>query len=241
MKSVVVTGASRGIGRAIALRFAKERVHLAIACRHNSHLLHEVKKQAEELGSDCICYTGDLSSSENADSFFNKIENAYGRVDILINNAGISHVGLLNDMSDQEWHKVMSNNADSVFYCCRASLRHMLREHSGRIINISSVWGNNGASCEVAYSASKGAVNAFTKALAKEVAPNGIAVNALACGLIDTDMNNNLSDEEKQDIIQDIPIGRMGCAEEIADSVYAISLLSPYITGQIITADGGWL
>lgn len=241
MKTVVVTGASRGIGKAISLRFARERVHMAIACRNNRDMLNDVKKQINMLGSDCICYTGDLSLSDNVNEFFNIINEAYGNVDILINNAGVSYIGLINDMSDKDWHNVMASNMDSMFYCCRSALRYMLKKHSGRIINISSVWGSFGASCEAAYSASKGAVNAFTKALAKEAAPNGIAVNALACGLIDTDMNSCLTDEEKQDIIQSIPAGRMGNTEEIADSVYAISLLSPYITGQIITADGGWL
>lgn len=240
MKTVIVTGASRGIGKSIALRFAKEKVHMAITCRHNTDMLNEVKDKILKLGSDCICYTGDLSLSDNVNDLFNIIEKTYGNVDILINNAGISYIGLINTMSDKDWHNVMGSNTDSMFYCCRAAIPYMLKKHSGRIINISSVWGNYGASCEAAYSASKGAVNTFTKALAKELAPSGISVNALACGFIDTDMNNCFTDEEKQDIIQDIPAGRMGTAEEIADTVYAISCFSPYITGQIITADGGW-
>ncbi len=241
MKSIIVTGASRGIGKAIALRYAKEKCHLVITCKKNTEMLKEVQNQILSLGSDCITYTGDLSLSSNVNELFNFTAAAYGNVDILINNAGYSHIGLMHNMSDDDWSKIMGNNLDSVFYTCRAALPGMISNKSGCIINISSVWGIHGASCEVAYSASKGAVNAFTKALAKEVAPSGIRVNAIACGYIDTDMNSHLSTEDAESLYEEIPIGRAGTPEEIADAVYNLSLQSPYLTGQIITMDGGWI
>lgn len=241
MKTVIITGASRGIGKAAALRFAKEKVHMAITCRNNSRLLESVRLKVNLLGSDCISYTGDLSISGNVKELFALVKKTYGDADILINNAGISHMGLLHDMSDTEWHNVIGSNLDSVFYCCREAIPSMIRKQSGCIINISSIWGECGASCEVAYSASKGAINAFTKALAKELAPSKIPVNAISCGVIDTDMNSSFTDEEKKELINAIPAGRFGTPDEIADIIYSLSIQSPYLTGQIITACGGLL
>lgn len=241
MKTVVITGTSRGIGRAAALRFAKEGVHLAIACRSNAGMLEDVKGIVKSYGSDCLTYVNDLSQSENVKEFFKLTCEAFGGTDILINNAGISHIGLLQDMSDAEWRSVFSSNIDSVFYCCREAIPHMIRKKSGCIINISSIWGEYGASCETAYSASKGALNAFTKALAKELAPCNIPVNAISCGIIDTDMNSVFTAEEKKAMTDDIPAGRFGTAEEIADLIYSLSLQTPYLTGQIITACGGFI
>lgn len=239
MKTVIITGASRGIGKATALRFAKENVHMAITCRKNSDMIEAVKHEVMSLGSDCITYTGDLSLSGNVKELFTAVREAFGDTDILINNAGISHIGLLHDMSDEEWRNVFGSNMDSVFYCSREAIPSMISKKSGCIINVSSIWGEYGASCEVAYSASKGALNSFTKALAKELAPSGISVNAVSCGIIDTDMNSVFTPEEKKEMTNDIPAGRLGTPEEIADMIYSLSLQSPYLTGQIITACGG--
>lgn len=236
----VVTGASRGIGKAIAERLASEGYNLAITCKSNTDMLEQVKSSVTSLGADCILYTGDLSYSANVKEFFRIINSRYDSIDILINNAGISHIGLLSDMSDEEWDNIMTNNLNSVFYCCREVIPGMVNHKSGTIINISSVWGVYGASCEVAYSASKGAVNSFTRALAKELAPSNIQVNAVACGLIDTQMNSHLSSEELDDLYEDIPAGRAGTTEEVSDLVYRIAESSSYLTGQIITIDGGW-
>jgi 3-oxoacyl-[acyl-carrier protein] reductase len=161
-------------------------------------------------------------------------------LDVLINNAGISYVGLLTDMSPTEWHKVMHTNLDACFYTSKLAVPLMLQNHSGRIINISSVWGNVGASMEVAYSASKGGANTFTKALAKELAPSNIQVNAIACGLIDTDMNKCFSPEDLEAVTAEIPADRMGSPEEIAKLTYQLATAPTYLTGQIITIDGGW-
>jgi 3-oxoacyl-[acyl-carrier protein] reductase len=161
-------------------------------------------------------------------------------LDVLVNNAGISHIGLLSDMTAEQWHRVMGVNLDSCFYTARAAIPLMLQEHAGHIINISSVWGNAGASMEVAYSASKGGMNAFTKALAKELAPSGIQVNAVACGVIDTAMNACFSEEDMNALKNEIPADRLGQPEEVAQLVYQLTQGPSYLTGQIITLDGGW-
>ena len=174
-------------------------------------------------------------------SFITQIFKEIDTLDVLINNAGISYIGLLQEMSVDDWHHVMQTNLDSVFYTSKLAIPIMLRKKSGKIINISSIWGNSGASMEVAYSASKGAVNSFTKALAKELAPSNIQVNAIACGVIDTDMNRCFSDEERQSIIDDIPSDRFGQPEEVGALVCQMLSSPSYFTGQIITIDGGYL
>ena len=161
--------------------------------------------------------------------------------DVVINNAGISYVGLLTDMSIQEWNDVISTNLNALFYTCKFAVPKMVHNQKGRIINISSVWGNVGASMEVAYSASKGGVNSFTKALAKELAPSNIQVNAIACGVIDTDMNACFSKEDMQYLIDEIPADRLGQPTEIGKLAVLLSEAPEYLTGQVITVDGGWL
>ena len=161
-------------------------------------------------------------------------------LDILVNNAGVAHIGLLQDMTDEEWRKVIDTNLSSVFYCCRQAIPGMLHRKKGKIINISSMWGNVGASCEVAYSASKGGINSFTKALAKELAPSNIQGNAIACGVIDTRMNACYSLEEREALSQDIPAGRFGQPEEAAALIYDLACGHDYLTGQVITLDGGY-
>jgi len=240
-KTICITGASRGIGRAIAHRFAKEGYHIIINCKHSKDALYELKSQLESLYPvTCLASVGDVGDEAYITQLFSQIENTYGTLDLLINNAGISMTGLLSDMSFQEWNHLINTNLSSVFLCSKAALGLMLPLKAGRILNISSVWGSTGASCEVAYSAAKGGVNAFTKALSKELAPSGISVNAIACGLIDTEMNTHLSKEEYAALAEEIPFGRPGTAEEVADLAYTLSSSSPYLTGQIVTLDGGW-
>lgn len=172
---------------------------------------------------------------------FDDAVSRFGSIDVLINNAGISHIGLLQDMSIDEWNNIISINLTSVFSCCKLAIPYMLRAGHGSIINISSVWGVAGASCEVAYSATKGGINAFTKALAKELAPSGINVNAIACGVMDTEMNSCFTDEEIKNIIEEIPAGRMGCPDEAAALALSLSEGSSYLTGQVIVLDGGYI
>ena len=238
MKKAVVSGASRGLGKAIAKMLAKEGYGLYLICQNNIDSLSEYGKNlANTYGVPVQCFKGDVSDSTFVNSLFSKIED----LDVLINNAGISYVGLLQDMTDDEWHNITAVNLDSVFYFSRQAIKLMLKKHSGNIINISSVWGNVGASCEVAYSATKGGVNAFTKALAKELAPSGISVNAISCGMMDTDMNGHLSPEDKEEIVAQIPAGRQGTGDDVAMMVKSIINAPSYMTGQIISLDGGWI
>ena len=172
---------------------------------------------------------------------FADIHQTCGHLDVLVNNAGISYIGLLMDMSDEDWRQVIDTNLSSVFYCCRAAIPPMISRKSGRIINISSMWGTSGASCEAAYSASKSGVNGLTRALAKELAPSNIQVNAIACGVIDTEMNRQLSAEERKELEDAIPAGRYGTPDEIARIVWDTANAPEYMTGQIIGVDGGYL
>lgn len=236
-KTAFVSGASRGIGKAIAESLAKEGYDLHLTCLHSINLLRELKKQLEEeYGIRCRAESCDMSSYEAVAHFFEPIK----QLDILINNAGISSVRLITETTPEEWHRVLDTNLSAVFYTCRLAIPLMLQAGRGRIINISSVWGNTGASMETAYSASKGGVNSLTKALAKELAPSHISVNAIACGFIDTQMNQNLTQEERMLIKEEIPADRFGREEEVARLVKAVLDTPHYMTGQIITMDGGW-
>lgn len=188
----------------------------------------------------CLPFIGDISDESFASDTFKTIEQEFGMADVLINNAGISYIGLLSDMSLEEWNRVIQVNLTSLFCCCKHAIPPMVRKKSGAILNISSVWGNIGASCEVAYSASKGGVNAFTKALAKELAPSNITVNAIACGVIDTRMNQCFSEEERRQLQEEIPAGRFGSPAEIAKLAFSMVNAPSYMTGQIVAMDGGW-
>ncbi len=237
-RTILITGASRGIGRAIAYTAAPHFDRVIITCRNSSDKLMELQQELEkDYAVECITYVGDMGDYSFVKSVFDGLD----RIDAVINNAGISHVGLLSDMTVDEWERVMSTNLNSVFYTSKLALPLMLQRKEGRIINISSIWGNAGASMEVAYSASKGGVNSFTKALAKELAPSNIQVNALACGVIDTDMNRCFSEEERKMIINEIPADRMGSAKEAAQAVMMLLTAPTYLTGQIVTMDGGYL
>jgi len=241
-KSVFITGASRGIGKSVATVFAKNGYNIGINSRNSPQELHDL---ADELtsayGITCIPFSGDAGDISFMEDTFREIEKRFHGIDVLINNAGISYMGLLSDMSILEWDQVIRTNLTSVFCCCKCAIPMMVRKKSGKIINISSVWGQAGASCEVAYSATKGGMNAFTKALAKELAPSNIQVNAISCGVIDTQMNQNISQEDKATLMEEIPTGRFGTADEAADFVYTITNSNSYLTGQIIGFDGGWI
>ncbi len=237
-KTAMITGASRGIGAACAELFAKEGYDLILTCKSSEAIL---RKKADELEQTyniaCSVHIGDIGDWHFVDRMFDVIND----LDILINNAGISHVGLLTDMTPEEWLHIMNVNLNSCFYTARHAAKRMLRAHAGRIINISSVWGNVGASMEVAYSTTKAGLNGFTKALAKELAPSNIQVNALACGIIDTEMNHCFSAEELEALKTEIPADRLGTPEEVAQAVWQLATAPAYLTGQIITLDGGWI
>ena len=232
-----ITGASRGIGRAIAERFAASGYDLILTCSKTIEELNTFSAElSEKYGISSLAIQADMGNADDVARLFSEI----GKLDVLVNNAGISYVGLLSDMSVADWQRVMAVNLDSCFYTSKHAIPLMLQKHSGRIINISSVWGNVGASMEVAYSASKGGINAFTKALAKELAPSNIQVNAIACGVIDTSMNACFSQEDMNALTEEIPADRIGKPEEVAQLALQLAQAPTYLTGQIITLDGGW-
>lgn len=241
-KTVFITGASRGIGKAIALAFAHAGYHTFINCRHSISDLQKVQKEILSIsGATCDILIGDVGNADDVRKMFKKIDSLCDSLDVLVNNAGIAHIGLLSEMTDKEWERLIQTNLSSVFYCSRAAVPKMVSKKRGKIINISSMWGTSGASCEVAYSAAKAGVNGLTKALAKELAPSNIQVNALACGVIETDMNKQLSPEERLTLEIEIPAGRFGTPQEVADAVLQLVHAPAYLTGQIIGIDGGFL
>lgn len=236
-KKALVTGASRGIGKAIASMLASLGYDLYMTCHKNEELLNSLAEELQkQYAIKCDCYAFPICEEGRMAEMFRDISH----LDVLVNNVGISYIGLLTDMSYQEWHEVIDTNLSACFLTCKYAVPEMVRRHQGKIVNISSVWGNVGASTEVAYSASKGGMNAFTRALAKELGPSNIQVNAVACGVIDTDMNRCFGEEEMKALIQEIPADRIGRPEEVAELVKFLCTGNEYLTGQIITLDGGW-
>lgn len=240
-KNVLITGASRGIGRACAFIFSKAGFHVFLNCRKSLDELETVRRELEAIGASCTIVPGDVGNPDNVDQIFDTISYTCAGLDVLINNAGVSHIGLLQDMTNPQWEELMRTNLFSVFYCCRTAIPYMVRQKQGKIINISSMWGTSGASCEAAYSAAKAGMNGLTKALAKELAPSNIQVNAIACGVIDTCMNAQFSDAERMALKEEIPTGRFGTPTEVAEFALSLACGHPYLTGQIIGLDGGFL
>ena len=237
-KVAVVTGANTGLGQGMSVALAQAGAKVVGVARRSCE---DTKKLIEADGGEFAEVIADLSDMSAIEVIVNGALAAFGKVDILVNNAGISIIGLFQDMTRDEWDRIMNVNVGSVYNCCHFAIPDMINAKSGRIINISSVWGNAGASCEAAYSATKGAVNSLTKALAKELAPSGICVNAIACGAIDTDMNSFLSDEDKLSLFEEIPAGRMGRPDEAGKLAVMLADAPSYLTGQIITLDGAWI
>lgn len=241
MKTIIITGSSRGIGYATAKLFGSHGWQVVINACHDINALKNAEKNLKESGISVLAIPGDIGVPDFWQDLSTKTRKKFGSIDCVINNAAISYVGLLTDMEYQEWQTVINTNLNSLFYCSKAILPHMISKKSGRIINITSVWGEVGASCEIAYSAAKGGVIAFTKALAKELAPSHIAVNALSLGMFDTEMNAYFSKEEKDAIVEEIPADRMGTPKEAAEMLYMIANAPEYMTGQVIRMDGAWI
>lgn len=240
-KYALVTGASRGIGTGIAESLAKDGYGLCLICRNNEDQLNAFAGHLHKTyGVEVMTLRGNVGNEFFVQEVRKNVEEVFGSLDVLVNNAGIWRGGLLTDMTLSTWNELIETNLTGTFLITRAFVPMMVSKKSGQIINISSVWGIKGASCEAAYSATKGGVNAFTTALAKELGPSGIRVNAIAPGVIDTDMNAGYSEEEMDKIIEDIPLGAMGNPEDIGKALMGI-INTPYITGQIITVDGGYL
>lgn len=238
-KNVLVTGSSRGIGRACAFAFAENGYHVFINCQSSLDQLKETESMILTAGGTCTMLPGNAGDPDEVRAMFEKISALCGGLDVLVNNAGCAWFGLLSDMTDEDWRTVIDTDLSSAFYCCREAIPYMVSRKSGKIINISSMWGTYGASCEVAYSAAKSGLHGLTRALAKELAPSNIQVNALACGVIDTVMNARLDLEERAALEDEIPAGRYGTPEEAARSVLMLAEAPAYLTGQIIGLDGG--
>ena len=241
-KTILITGASRGIGRSAAFLFASRHYHVFLNCNTS---IHELKQVHETIECSCpgasTLVPGDVGDPDAVAQIFQQIYRHCDCLDGLVNNAGISHIGLLSDMSTSEWNRILNTNLSSVFYCCREAIPPMVSKKAGHIINISSRWGTSGASCEAAYSAAKSGVHGLTRALAKELAPSNIQVNAIACGVIDTAMNAQLDEEERKILKQEIPAGRFGQPGEVAEMIWNVAAAPAYMTGQIIGLDGGFL
>ena len=240
-KVAIVTGASRGIGRGIALELAKEGAAIVINYSKDDEGAEETLNMLKEIGVSTIKLKKEISIYEETEEIVKETIKHFGKIDILVNNAGRSVIGLFMDASKDEIDNLMKSNLIGAMYLTKNVIPHMI-SRGGVILNISSMWGDVGASCEVLYSASKGGINLFTKALAKEMAPSNIRVNAIAPGVINTKMNSFLSDEDKKELEEEIPMGRFGETEEKGKiSVFICSDDSSYITGQIIRADGGMI
>lgn len=239
-KVAVVTGASRGIGRAIAIALAKEGASVVVNYRENKEAAVQTLNAIKSIGAYGMIFKADVSNYKESKNLIDQAINNFGRIDILINNAGVSNVGLFMDMNEDDWNKMIDVNLKGTINCSHNAIKYMIAQKSGSIVNISSMWGSTGASCEVIYSATKGAINLFTKSLAKELAPSNIRVNAAAPGVIDTDMNKWLTENERHELEDEIPIGKFGTGEDIANTVLFLSKdSSKYITGQVIGVDGG--
>lgn len=237
--TVLVTGATGGIGSAIARLFASRGYATAIHYNKNESKALEIKENLLSSGFSAEIFQADLTSPEAVRKMVSEIEAVFGTVDVLVNNAGISLIKLFDDTSDEEWDNIMNVNLKSAFLCSKAVAAGMIHNKKGKIINISSIWGVKGASCEVAYSASKAGLIGFTKALAQELAPSNIQVNCVAPGAIATEMNSHLSATEIKELCQEIPAGRFGAPIEVAESVWFLAN-SSYVTGQVLGVDGGW-
>ena len=239
-KAALVTGASKGIGRAICLELAQMGVKVAVNYNSSKPEAEEVAQTITGMGGEAFIVHADVSDLEQVNAMVDKVNDAWGGVNILVNNAGIINDGLLMRMSDEAWHRVMGVNLNGTFYCTRATLRHMVRQRWGRIINIGSVVGIRGNIGQTNYSSSKAAIIGFTKSLAKEVATRNITVNAVTPGYISTETVAGLTQRQKDTIMTWIPQGKFGNTEDIASMVgYLASEKASYVTGQIISVDGG--
>jgi len=238
-KVVVVTGGSRGIGAQIVKTLANENYKVVLNYNNSKEQAEKIQQELLEQGKEIEIIKADVSKREETEKLIQFAINKFNKIDVLINNAGISQEGLFTDVTEEEWQKIINTNLNSVFYCNQQALKYMIQEQQGCIINISSIWGETGASCEVAYSTTKAAINGMTKALAKEVGPSNIRVNAIAPGIIDTDMNRNLTNEELEQIKEQIPLNKIGKALDVAKCVKWL-IEDEYTTGQIISINGGW-
>lgn len=240
-KTVVITGSSRGIGAAAALEFAQLGYNVVINYNKSKEKALAILEKVRNLGCDAIAIKADVSKFSEADYLISKSLEEFGKIDILINNAGIAEQKLFTELSEKDWRRMFDVNIHGMFNCTLPVVNHMIENHKGKIINVSSVWGITGASCEVHYSASKAAVIGFTKALAKEIGPSGVQVNCVAPGVIDTEMNSSLNETEIRELIDKTPCERLGTVHDVAKTILFLSSSdSDFISGQVISTNGGF-
>lgn len=237
MKTAIVTGGAKGIGAAIVKRLVSDGYRVAL-CYNSSAEKAEVL--CSEADGNCRAYKLDITDSNAVKSVFADIENNYGEISVLVNNAGIAEQALFTDITDGMWHRMIETNLSGTFYCCRAVLPYMIHRKNGKIINISSIWGEIGGSCEVHYSAAKAGIIGMTKALAKEVGPSGITVNCVSPGVILTDMTSHFDEQTMSELKSETPLNRIGTPEDVAGAVaFLASSNADFITGQDVAVNGG--
>lgn len=236
----IVTGGAKGIGKAIVEMLAKKGIRVVLNYRNSEKQAQGVKEELKNQGYEVEICKADVSKREEVQKLVDFTHKTFGEIDILVNNAGIDKWQLFTDITDENWNEMISNNLNSVFYMSQEAVKDMIKNKTGCIINISSIWGITGASCEVAYSVTKAAIDGLTKSLAKELAPSGIRVNSVAPGAIMTDMNKNLTKEEIEEVNEQIPLGKFGKPEDIAKCVSWL-VEDEYTTGQVISPNGGWV
>ena len=241
-KTVLITGASRGIGRAAAVAFAQNGYDVAVNYNKSSEVAEKLCSELEQYGVKARSFQADVADKNAVNEMVKQIEADFGKITILVNNAGIAEQALFSDITEEMWDKMFDVNVKGAYNCTQAVLPHMIHNKYGRIINVSSMWGISGASCEVHYSASKAALIGFTKALAKEVGLSGITVNCVAPGVIATEMNGHLSEEIMEELKNETPMGRIGSPEDVAEAIlFLASDKSGFITGQVLSVDGGFI
>lgn len=240
MKTIIVTGGSRGIGASIVKELANKDYNIVLNYNNSEKQAKQIQKELLEKNIKIEIFKADVSKRENVKELVKFALEKFKTIDVLINNAGIDQVKMFMDITDEDWNKMIQTNLNSVFYCTQEVLPTMIHNKNGNIINISSIWGITGASCEVHYSVAKAGIDGMTKALAKELGPSNIRVNSIAPGAILTDMNSGYTNEEIKDIESQIPLGRLGNSIEIAKCVNWL-IEDNYTTGQIISPNGGWV
>ncbi len=238
MKTALITGGTKGIGKAIAFAFLQRGYEVVLNYDSDEPAALAAQEEFNIMGYCPLLLRADVSDERQVAEMLGEFFSIYGRLDVLVNNAGISRVNIIQNTTAEEWDKIFGVNIRGAFLCCREAVDKMIGR-GGSIINIASIWGEVGASCEVAYSASKGALIAFTKALAKELAPSKIRVNCVSPGVINTEMNSHLSSAEMDDLVDRIPLGRLGRPEDVADACVFLAE-TPYVTGEILSVGGGF-
>ena len=239
MKTALITGGTKGIGKAIALEFLKRGYEVALNYCNDEQAALATQEEFNMLGYCPVLLRADVSDEVQVKSMFKEFFSIFNRIDVLVNNAGISLIRVIQDTSEYDFNKVFGVNVNGVFHCTKSVVDKMIGNGGGSIINIGSIWGEVGASCEVAYSASKGAVIAFTKALAKELAPSNVRVNCVSPGVIDTEMNSHLTENEMEELVAQIPAGRIGCPEDVAEACVYLAE-ADYVTGEVLSVGGGF-